>query len=200
MLTKHIEIKLDGNCTRILEALLNKFWKQHPPKQQLYGLLPLISKTIQIRWTRHEGHCWRYKNELSSNVLLWTPSHRHASVGWPTRTYLQQLCTDTGCSLEDLPKVIDDRNGERESGKPVLAGWHDDDLLSIQKKFFYSGNLFNLKLIHIFKRELDGGVEVFFLVVVGWGSSLLHKYNGKMAWLSVISMIHKLCALCFNFS
>ena len=28
----------------------------------------------------------------------------------PTRTYLQQVYTDTGCSLEDLPGVIDERN------------------------------------------------------------------------------------------
>ena len=28
--------------------------------------------------------------------------------------YLQQLCTDTGCSLEDLPEAMDDRNLWRE--------------------------------------------------------------------------------------
>ena len=37
------------------------------------------------------------------------PNHRRANVGHPARTYLQQLCTDTGCSLEDLPNAIDDR-------------------------------------------------------------------------------------------
>ena len=55
--TKHIDKKLDGNCTRILQAILNKSWKQHPLKQHLYCHLPSISKTIQIRWTRHAGHC-----------------------------------------------------------------------------------------------------------------------------------------------
>ena len=34
------------------------------------------------------GTCWRSKEELISDVLLWTPSHRHASVGQPGRTYL----------------------------------------------------------------------------------------------------------------
>ena len=56
-LIKHIEKRLDGNCTRMLRAILNKSWKQHPTKQQLYCHLPPISKTIQIRWTRHAGHC-----------------------------------------------------------------------------------------------------------------------------------------------
>ena len=90
-------------------AVLNKFWKQHPTKQQLYGHLPPISKTIQIRQTRHVGPCWGSKYKLIRDILLWIPSHRHTSVGQPT--YLQKLCTDTGCSLEDLPGVIDDRDG-----------------------------------------------------------------------------------------
>ena len=81
-----------------------------PHKKQQYGHLPPITKTIQIRQTRYSGHCWRSKDELISNVLLWIPSHRQAKVGQPARTYLQQLCVDTGCSLEDQLRVIDDRD------------------------------------------------------------------------------------------
>ena len=55
-------------------------------------------------------HCWRSKNELISDILLLIPSHERARVGRPARTYLQQLCTDTRCSMEDLPRVIDDRD------------------------------------------------------------------------------------------
>ena len=33
-----------------------------------------------------------------------------------------KLCADTGCSLEDLPEVIDDREGWRERVKEVRAG------------------------------------------------------------------------------
>ena len=58
MLTKLMEKKLDGNYTRMLRAILNKFWRQHPIKQQLYGHIPPISKTMQVRQTRHVGHCW----------------------------------------------------------------------------------------------------------------------------------------------
>ena len=42
------------------------------------------------------------------------PSYGYASVGQPTRTYLQQLCADTRCSLEDLPGVMDDKDWWRE--------------------------------------------------------------------------------------
>ena len=55
-LTKRMKKKLDCNCTRMLRALLNKSWNQYPPKQQLYGHLPPISKPIKIRRTRHAGH------------------------------------------------------------------------------------------------------------------------------------------------
>ena len=34
---------------------MNKSWRQHPTKQQLYGHLPLIMKTIKIIQTRHVG-------------------------------------------------------------------------------------------------------------------------------------------------
>ena len=80
-LTKRTEKKLDGNYTRMLRAILNKSWRQHPTKQQLCSHLPLITKTITIRQTRHAGHYWRSRDELVSNVLLWTPSHGLAKAG-----------------------------------------------------------------------------------------------------------------------
>ena len=36
----------------MLRAILNKSWKQHPTKLQLYGHLPPIMKTIQVKRTR----------------------------------------------------------------------------------------------------------------------------------------------------
>ena len=76
-LTKQLEKKLNGNYTRMLRAILNKSWRQHPTKHQLYGHLPAITKTIQVRWTRHTGHCWRSKDELISDVLLCPPPPPH---------------------------------------------------------------------------------------------------------------------------
>ena len=68
-LTKRLEKKLDGNYTRMLRAILNKSWQQHPTRHQLYGHLPPIMKTIQVRQTRHAGHCWRSRDELIRDVL-----------------------------------------------------------------------------------------------------------------------------------
>ena len=87
-LTKWLEKKLDGNYARMLRAILNKSWRPHPTKHQLYGNLPPITKTIQIRQTRHAGHCWRSRDELISDVLLWTPTYGRANAVRPARTYI----------------------------------------------------------------------------------------------------------------
>ena len=63
-LTKRLEKKLDSNYTRMLRAILNRSWQQHPIRRQLYSHLPPITKTIQARRTRHAGHCWRSKDEI----------------------------------------------------------------------------------------------------------------------------------------
>ena len=67
-LTKRLEKKLDGSYTRMLLANLNKSWRQHPTRHQLYGHLPPITKTIQVRRARHAGHCWRSRDELIRDV------------------------------------------------------------------------------------------------------------------------------------
>ena len=103
-LTKRLE-KLDGNYTRMLRAVLNKSWRQHPMRHQLYRHLPPIMKTIEVRRTRHAGHCWRSKDELISDVLLWTPTYGRAKAGRPAWTYIQQLCEDP----EDLLEAMNDR-------------------------------------------------------------------------------------------
>ena len=90
-LTNRLE-KLDGNYTIMLRAILNKSYWQHPTRHQLYGHLRPITKTIQARRTRHAGQCWRSRDELISDVLLWTPTYGRAKTGRPDRTYIQQLC------------------------------------------------------------------------------------------------------------
>ena len=120
-LTKRLEKKLDSNYTRMLWAILNKSWWQHPTRHQLFGHLPPITKTIQVRQTRHAGHCWRSRDELISDVLLWTPTYDRAKAGRPAQTYIQQLCEDTGCGPEDLPKAMNDRVKWRERVRDIRA-------------------------------------------------------------------------------
>ena len=126
--TKRLEKKLDGNYTRMLRAILNKSWRQHPTRHQLYGHLPPITKTIQVRRTRHAGHCWRSRDELIRDKLLWTPTHGRAKTGRPARTYIQQICEDTGCCREELHEAMNDREKWRERVRDIRAtsttwGW-----------------------------------------------------------------------------
>ena len=102
--------------------MLNKSWRQNPTRYRLYGHLPPITKTIKFRRTRHAGHCWRSKDELISDVLLWTPTYGREKAGRPARTYIQQLCEDTGCSPEDLPEAINEREKWRERVRDIRAG------------------------------------------------------------------------------
>ena len=120
-LIKRLEKKLDGNYTIMLRAILNKSWRQHPTKHQLYGHQPPITKTIQVRRARHAGHCWRSRDELISDVLLCTPTYGRAKAGRRARAHIQQLCEDTGCSPEDRPEAMNDREKWRERVKDIRA-------------------------------------------------------------------------------
>ena len=127
-LTKRLERRLDGNYTRMLRTVLNKSWRQHPTRLQLYGHLPPITKTIQVRRTRHAGHCWRSKDELISDVLLWTP---HMDVQeWDDQhepTYSNYVRTQDVTLKTCRRRWMIGRNGERGSGISALAARHDDD-------------------------------------------------------------------------
>ena len=90
-------------------------------RHQLYGHLPPITKTIQVRRTRHAGHCWRSWDELISDVLLWTPTYGRAKAGRPARTYIQQLCEDTGSSPDELPGAMNDREKWRERVRDICV-------------------------------------------------------------------------------
>ena len=151
----------------MLQAILIKSWRQHPTKHQLYGHLPLITKTIKARWTRQAGHCWRSRDELISDVLLWTPSYGRAKAGWPAQSYIQQLCEDMGCSPEDLPEAMNDRGEWRERVRDIRAGgmtwWFICynslgiflQLKKILKKwkrnFFFTQNIYSINTVPIYR-------------------------------------------------
>ena len=105
----------------MLWAILIKSWRPDPTRHQLYGHMPPITKTIQVRRTRHAVHRWRSRDELISDVLLWTPTYGRAKAGRPARTYIQQLCKDTGCSPEGLLEAMNDWEKWRERVRDIRA-------------------------------------------------------------------------------
>ena len=124
-LTERMEKKLDGNYTRILRAILNKSWRLHPTKQQLYGHLLPIMKTIQVRQTRLAGHCWRSRDEL-----MYSCGHPHMDE---QRQDIQQGPTyHSSVPIQDVAlntyrkRWTIKRSGRRGSGRSVLMAQHDD--------------------------------------------------------------------------
>ena len=93
---------LDDNYTRMLRAILNNSWRQHPAKQQLYGLLPPIMKTTQVR---------RSRDQPISNILLFMDEQRQGNLLEPTynsvlrqavalKTYRERWTIDTNLILK----------------------------------------------------------------------------------------------------
>ena len=64
---------------------------------------------------------WRSRDKLISDVLLWTPSHGRGKARRPAWTYIQQIYEDTGCSPEDLPEAMNDREGWQERVRYICA-------------------------------------------------------------------------------
>ena len=105
-----------------------KSWRQHPTKHQLYGHLPPITKTIQVRRTRHAGHCWRSKDELTSDVLLWTAHMAEQKQDDQLEhTYSSYVRIRDVVLKSCQRRWTIGKSGERVSGISVLAARHDDD-------------------------------------------------------------------------
>ena len=90
-LTKRLERKLDGNYTRMLRAVLNKSWRQHPTRLQLYGHLPphhenYTSQTNQTRGTLLEKQGRAHKRCTPVDPHIWMCKSRTTSTNLHTAT------------------------------------------------------------------------------------------------------------------
>ena len=115
-LTKCLEKKLDENCTCYMLFWIHSGSNTLQNSSYMATYLP-ISSIILIRQVRHAGNCWWRKEKFLSDVQL-IPTHGHTSVVWPSKTYIHQLCADTGCPLENLSRMManKDRSQERVKG------------------------------------------------------------------------------------
>ena len=116
-LTKALETKLDGAYTRLLRAALNVKWQSHTTNLTLYGSLPKLTSTIRERRVRFCGHCWRSKDEIVHQLLLWEPTHGKRARGRPAKTFIDQIVEDTGIRKEELAQSMDDRKNLEAGGQ-----------------------------------------------------------------------------------
>ena len=120
MTRPRIEPRSPGPLWRTLPTWLNnQIMTLYGTAHILCRALPMWLKSVSYR---HAGHCWRSKEEFISDILQWTPTYAQAKAGRPARTYIQQLCEDTGCNPEDLPEAMNDREEWRERVRDIRAG------------------------------------------------------------------------------
>ena len=154
----------------MLRAILNKSWRKHPTKHQLYGHQRRITKIIKVRRTRHAGHYWRSRDELVSDVLLWTPSYGRAKAGRPVWTYIQQLCEDAGCNPEGLSEAMNDGEEWQERVRDIHAGsttwwgWWWRSICVVIKTFKSQLNVVKFILNFYFANFFDNLVKRFFFI------------------------------------
>ena len=91
-----------------------------PPNSSCTATYHSSQKLSKLDEPDMRGHCWS-KDELISDILLWTPSQGQAKVGWPARTYVKQLCANTGFNLEDLLEAMNDKDGWQERVREIRA-------------------------------------------------------------------------------
>ena len=151
MLTKRLEKELDGIYTRMLRAILNKSWRQHPTRHQLYGHLPPITKTILVRRAIHAGHCWRSKDELISHGLLWTPHMAGQKQDDQHEHTFSSYVRIRDVALKTCQRLwTSGKSGERGPGISVLVARHDDDEEEDKRNVFVSYLLLSFLLYNSF--------------------------------------------------
>ena len=134
----------------------------HTHTEQLYGHMPPIWQTIQVKWTIHWRHYWRRKYEHIRDVLLWTPTHGHTSVDRPTNTYVHYLLADNGCSQKDLPEAMDDRYSWREDSQGNPCCLYNDNGFGLVLWHINHCRLFNAKY------NLSKLSNIWFVITFAW--------------------------------
>ena len=94
--TSALERSLDGCYTRMLRAALNISWQSFVPIEELYGTLPRISDKVAWRRLGLAGHCFRHKELLAGELVLWEPTHGRRGRGRPSATFIDTLKRDLG--------------------------------------------------------------------------------------------------------
>ena len=107
-MTGKMRNRLDGTYTTAQSSSWS-FLEEHKTNKELYGNLPKITDTLMIRRLRFIGHCWRKKDEVISDLLLWEPKHGARKRGRPATTYVDQLRNDTGLSIAELKSIMGNR-------------------------------------------------------------------------------------------
>ena len=120
-----MEKKLDGNYTRMLLAILNKSWRQHPAKEQLYGYLPIIMKLSKLD---EPDIMWYTAREVGTNSqVTYSGGTLHMEEQRQEPIYNSSvLIQDVALRTYRVRWTIE-RGSRRESERSILVAQHDGD-------------------------------------------------------------------------
>ena len=121
------------------------------------------------------------------------PAYGQAKAGRPARTYIQQLCEDTGCSPQDLPKTMNDREKWRERIRDIHASgstwwwrWYIYMVHSISfQTFLYRHLKFHrlLKIHYVIAIHLMRWLTNFYDFIFKWTATAAIGIHPTKAWL-----------------
>ena len=74
----------------------------------------MITITIKEHRMRFSGYCWRSREQMISEVLLWEPLHGQRKPGRPQKMYTAQLRNDSGYTTYELKMAMGDRHEWRK--------------------------------------------------------------------------------------
>ena len=145
-----------------MRAILNKSWRQHPTRHQLFSHLPPITKIIQFRRTRHAKHCWRSRDE---HIMMYSYGPPHMAEQRQDDQY-EHTFSNYVRIRNEVQKTCPRRwtirkSGERRSGMSVLPARHD---------YYYDDDIYIYIYIYIYIRQKKNfkskyNVSRFFLIL-----------------------------------
>ena len=122
-LKKSLEKTTDDAFTRMLRVVLNISSKQHPTKNEFYGIVIPVISLIKDRILRFAGHCFRSKEELTSDLILQQSLHVLRTPDIPSKTFIEKLAEDMDCKTG--------RSEELDECQKSLEGKSHDMLSSL---------------------------------------------------------------------
>ena len=111
-------VKLRAKNQVVSTFILDKCYFISKSKIKKCSQIIILTKVI---WVEENVSYLTNQTCRTLHVLLWIPTHSRAKAGRPARTYIQQLCEDTGCCPEDLPRAMNDREEWRERVRDIRA-------------------------------------------------------------------------------
>ena len=96
--------RLDGCYTNLLRRAQNLSWKDHHTLHEIYGTIPKLSERLAQRRARFAGHCYRAKDEIISDLIMWKASSSRKL------TFPDVISRDTGIQVNELPTAMADKD------------------------------------------------------------------------------------------